>query len=92
MNRWAAGENPWDAADWAAAWKTTGVSEAEWANLRQDLRHQVDRWLTAIQQPREIAGVELDAVVGSVAHFAYHLGAIRQLAPLTRGPREADRR
>ena len=90
MNRWAAGENPWNDTHWADAWKTGDVSEAEWADLRRDLRTQVDRWLTALGQPRELAGAELDAIIGSLAHFAYHLGAIRQIAPGTRGPKESS--
>jgi hypothetical protein len=27
-------------------------------------------------------------LVGSIAHFAYHLGAIRQIDKSTRGPKE----
>jgi hypothetical protein len=89
VNRWAAGENPWNDADWANAWTTTDVSEAAWADLRRELRDQADRWLTALRQPRAMAGVELDAVIGTVAHFAYHLGAIRQIDRGTRGPKES---
>jgi hypothetical protein len=31
----------------------------------------------------------LDGVVASIAHLAYHLGAIRQIHTSTRGPRES---
>lgn len=91
MNRWAAGEeNPFAGADWAAAWTRRAVSEGEWAELREGLRAEVDRWHAALQQPRDVAGAELDGVIGSVVHLAYHLGAIRQIAPGARGPRAGD--
>lgn len=91
MNRWAAEEeNPFAGADWTAAWKRTTVSDAEWAELRDGLRGEVERWQAALQEPREVAGIELDGVVGSVIHLAYHLGAIRQIAPGARGPKASD--
>lgn len=32
--------------------------------------------------------IELTGMIGSIAHLAYHLGAIRQIDKQTRGPRE----
>lgn len=88
MNRWAAGEeNPYAGADWTVAWKRRSASETEWAELRENLRIEVERWQAALQEPREVAGIELDGVIGSVVHLAYHMGAIRQIAPGARGPR-----
>ena len=86
MNRWAAGDNPWRDADWKAAWRTTNVSDAEWKKLRADLRNEVHRWVDAMRVPREVDQVELNGMVGSVAHLAYHVGAIRQIDRATRGP------
>ena len=37
---------------------------------------------------REVARPELNGMIGSIAHLAYHLGAIRQIAAAARGPRE----
>jgi hypothetical protein len=88
MNRWSAGENPFDGADWSASWRRTSVSDAEWQDLRAGLRNEAHRWLDSVRVPREVSAVELNAVVGSVAHLAYHLGAIRQIHAATRGPRE----
>ena len=88
MNRWAAGEHdPFSSADWTRAWQTTTVTEAEWQQLRADLRAEVDRWLQALRSDRNVRGAELDAVVGTVIHLAYHLGAIRQIAKDARGPK-----
>lgn len=90
MNRWAAGENPFDDADWSGSWRTTSVSETEWQDLRARLRHEVESWYSALQAPRDVRGVELDGVIGSIIHLAYHLGAVRQIDATTRGPKAND--
>jgi hypothetical protein len=86
--RWSEGEpNPWATADWAASWRRTTVNDAEWAALRTRLREGARRWHTALQQPHEMGDVERNGVIGSVAHLAYHLGAIRQINRATQGPK-----
>jgi hypothetical protein len=88
MNRWSQGENPFGDADWAAAWKKTSVTESEWEALRIQLRDQAARWLVVLRTPREVQDVELSGMIGSIAHLAYHLGAIRQMSIHARGPAE----
>jgi hypothetical protein len=89
MNRWAReGGNPFAAATWDAAWKISVVDENAWREIRDGLRDEAQRWREAIQTPREVSHVELAGMVASVAHLAYHLGAIRQIDTQTRGPRE----
>jgi len=90
MNRWAAGENPFEDADWATSWRRTTVSEAEWQRLRADLAGEVHRWLEALRTPREVNRQEMSGVVASVAHLAYHVGAIRQIDRTARGPAAND--
>ena len=91
MNRWGEGErNPWAEADWAAAWRRTSVTEGEWTALRALLAEEAHRWIATLQTPRDVSEVELNGLVGSVAHIAYHLGAIRQVEAGARGPREVD--
>jgi hypothetical protein len=93
LNRWAAGEvEPWKDADWTASWKKGVVTEGEWRTLRDDLRRETDAWVEALSVPREAKGRELGWVAGSVAHLAYHLGAIRQIDRATRGPTAEDER
>ncbi|HEX6251836.1 MAG TPA: hypothetical protein VFZ56_10420 [Gemmatimonadaceae bacterium] len=89
LNRWSSGENPFRDADWSAAWKTAAVNDADWMALRRNLREEVERWHAALQSDREVGGAELDGVVGSLIHLAYHLGAIRQIAAALRGPKES---
>lgn len=91
MNRWSQGENPFADADWRASWKKTRVTDAEWEALRVQLRHEAARWLVVLRTPREVAGIELSGMVGSIGHLAYHLGAIRQINANARGPAEGER-
>lgn len=89
LNRWHAGEgNPWATADWSVAWRRAAVSEAEWAELRDALRHQARKWHAALKVRRQMGPTELNGVIGSIAHLAYHLGAIRQIEPALRGPKD----
>jgi hypothetical protein len=89
MNRWAnEGGNPFSDAKWDEAWKTSKVDEAQWEEIRSGLRDEAYRWLLALGSPREATEVELAGMIGSVAHLAYHLGAIRQIHKTGRGPKE----
>ena len=88
MNRWADGEaDPWSGADWAASWRRTTVDQREWADLRARLGHAAERWHRTLQAPRPMSSVELNGVVASIAHLAYHLGAVRQMDRAIQGPR-----
>lgn len=89
MNRWATeGGNPFANAKWDEAWKTSRVDAARWKEIRDGLRDEAHRWLEALRSPRETTVVESSGMIGSIAHLAYHLGAIRQIDKSTRGPKE----
>ena len=89
MNRWAReGGDPFADATWEAAWKISGVNEAQWDEIRKGMASEAHTWLEVFRQPRDVSGVELSGMIGSIAHLAYHLGAIRQIDKSTRGPRE----
>jgi hypothetical protein len=92
MNRWALGENPWSDADWSASWRRTSVSEDEWRKLRAELRDETRRWLEAMRVPRDVDEADLNGMIGSIAHLAYHLGAIRQIDRAARGPSADEER
>jgi hypothetical protein len=91
MNRWSIGENPFGDADWSTSWTKTTVSEEEWRTRRAQLRAEAARWLETLRTPRDVQEVELNGMIGTIAHLAYHLGAIRQIDRATRGPAEASR-
>ena len=89
MNRWAAeGGNPFADAKWDEAWKVSAVDASQWDEIRNGLRGETERWQKALGAPRETHPVELSGMIGSIAHLAYHLGAIRQIDKHTRGPKE----
>ena len=89
MNRWAAeGGDPFADAKWDEAWQISTVDDASWTEIRNGLGDEVRRWLKVLGTPREAAEVEVIGMIGSIAHLAYHLGAIRQIDKQARGPRE----
>jgi len=89
MNRWAReGGNPFADAKWDEAWKISSVTDSQWDEIRNGMREETGRWLQALESPREVADIELTGMIASIAHMAYHLGAIRQIQKSARGPRE----
>jgi len=91
MNQWAKeGGDPFANARWDEAWKVGAVDAPAWDEIRNGLRDETRRWLEALQSPREVSGIELAGLIGSVAHLAYHLGAVRQIGKTLRGPKEGS--
>jgi hypothetical protein len=89
MNQWVAeGGNPFANAKWEEAWKLSSVDVAAWDEIRNGLRAEAHRWGEALGAPRELARIELTGMISSIAHLAYHLGAIRQINKKVRGPKE----
>ena len=89
MNRWAAeGGNPFADPTSTLAWKTSAVDEPAWTEIRTGLRDEAHRWLATLRSPRTVAEAELAGMIASIAHLAYHFGAIRQIAKGARGPRK----
>jgi hypothetical protein len=89
MNRWAReGGNPFADATWDAAWKISAVNATEWEEIVRGLGDEAHGWLERLRTPRQVQGVELTGMIASIAHLAYHLGAIRQIDKSVRGPRE----
>jgi hypothetical protein len=87
MNRWSQGEqDPWSTADWTASWNCSVVKDHEWAELRRALGTEARAWLETVRAPRDYSENELNGIIASVAHLAYHFGAIRQIDRSIRGP------
>ena len=87
MNQWKAGvKNPWASADWTQSWKISAVTDAEWDGLRRELRNETRRWLDSLASARSMDETQLTYMIASIAHLAYHLGAVRQIDRGTRGP------
>jgi hypothetical protein len=80
VNRWIAGEeNPWASADWNASWRITSVTEEEWSALLGKLREAATTWGDAVAKLENFDDLTAAGAIATVAHTAYHLGAIRQI-------------
>ena len=89
MNRWATeGGNPFADAKWDEAWKLSAVDQRQWQEIREGLRDETRRWLEILKSGKAVNDIELTGMIASVAHLAYHLGAIRQINKDARGPKE----
>ena len=90
VNRWSRGENPFADADYSASWRRTTVTTEEWAERVAGLKREAQAWSEALQREREVEETELTGIVSTVAHLAYHTGAIRQIDRSARGPAAKD--
>ena len=80
LNRWIGGEeNPWATADWNASWQRTTASEEQLRALRDNLRRDAEVWRIAVPAISRWDALTAAGTIASVAHTAYHLGAIRQI-------------
>ena len=80
LNRWAAGEtNPWADADWNESWKHASVTDDQWQILRNRIRQEAEAWQQAVRMRTEWDDIAAAGALASVAHTAYHLGAVRQI-------------
>jgi DinB family protein len=76
--RWLRGERV--KVDWRESWARAVVDEAEWEALQADLRRKYDALRGTILQRDDWEARSLTGVGAAVAHSAYHLGALRQVA------------
>jgi len=80
LNRWAAGDsNAWAGADWNASWQRPSVTQDQWRTLRNNLRREAETWKKFVDARTDWDNLGANAALSTVAHTAYHLGAIRQI-------------
>ena len=91
INRWAGGdENAFADATFARSWGMQQVTDGEWHDLVRGLDREARAWMKHIETRADWDFVTLSGAMSSVAHLAYHLGAIRQLVPAASGPPARD--
>jgi hypothetical protein len=67
--------------DWESSWHKQEVTDEEWSALRARLREQATTVHDHIRKmPMDSEEDTLTGAVALVAHCAYHLGAVRQIA------------
>jgi hypothetical protein len=74
----AGGDDPTVKADWAAAWRTTTVTEAAWAGLVAHLRARYDEAQALLADYGTWNEDTIGGWMSLAVHSAYHLGEIRQ--------------
>lgn len=75
------GEPAFENARWSESWSRNAVTASEWDELRTELRAQVGELVASLQPgPQWSNPMMLTGSMAVVAHGAWHLGAIRQLA------------
>lgn len=69
--------------DWGKSWDIHSVDEQQWKRIQEGLRNE---YLTLLESIDAIEWNELLAneVLSSLAHSAYHLGAIRQMLKIVK--------
>jgi len=65
--------------DWIGSFKPFTVNDAEWEGLKQELERERRAFIDVMRGLSDAEVVENGAGMGTIAHLAYHLGAVRQL-------------
>jgi hypothetical protein len=78
-NSFVRGEPP--NLDWESSWTVQSLDEAGWKTLQAQLRTALDEFLANADKVPFDNEIAVTAVMASVGHNAYHLGALRQLRP-----------
>lgn len=69
---------PQSRIDWRESWVVSVVEEAPWEELRSGLRDVYDELDRSLRSVESWGEVETEVASCSIAHSAYHLGAVRQ--------------
>jgi hypothetical protein len=64
--------------DWKESWRVTSVDEVAWKELVARVDREYRRLRRAIESKASSSDEAFGEAVGSIAHVAYHLGAVRQ--------------
>jgi len=73
-----------EAVNWDDSWLIEDVDDQEWTALQTSVRKSYADSLQCLANARGWTQVQVGMAIGLVAHTAYHLGAIRQLAKLAK--------
>jgi hypothetical protein len=69
-----------DRVNWEDSWLIETVNDEEWSALQASVRTAYENTLKCLAEDRDWTEPQIGMAMGMVAHTAYHLGAIRQMA------------
>ncbi|PPA69025.1 hypothetical protein [Jeotgalibacillus proteolyticus] len=64
--------------NWEQSWRIDSVDEAQWNKIKAELHKEYDFLMGEVEKIKSI-DVHTNEVLGSLAHSAYHLGAVKQM-------------
>jgi hypothetical protein len=67
---------------WEDSWLIETVNDTEWDNLRDGVKKSYEGALRCIAELNSWNEMQTGMAMGMIAHSAYHLGSIRQLAKM----------
>lgn len=83
-NTYIKGDKP--ELDWSESWKISSVDESTWSRFKVELQNEYTTLLENIHSLTSLDEQTLNGILGSLAHSAYHLGAIRQMTKAVKIP------
>lgn len=66
--------------DWSESWRIKKVSDSQWNNLRQEMRNSYENVKKCLTEIPVWNQDNIGDSITIIAHTAYHLGSIRQIA------------
>ena len=85
VTRAANGEDSFSSADWSGSWSVVSVDENQWSKLRASVRSELEALVPTLEPgPHLEDPMFLTGTIAVIAHGAWHLGAVRQLAAVVR--------
>lgn len=75
--------------NWEDSWLIETVNDAEWDALRGSVRRSYDAAIRCLAASDEWSEAKIGMTMGMIAHSAYHLAAVRQIAKAKAGSASA---
>jgi len=80
MTDWLQGKR--ERLNWKESWAVGTVDDTQWKEMRKRMHDEYQAVRKAIETDSCRDEMSLGGAIGSMAHFGYHLGAVRQKAAL----------
>jgi hypothetical protein len=77
--------------NWEDSWLIETVNESEWEALRGSTKKSYESTLQCLDSLTDWSADNIGMAMGMIAHSAYHLGAVRQIAKFAAHAGEAGR-